>query len=57
MNNEIYFENGIHHEFTVDEIRLLKLLVSKHAGETAKQYDIDINAVVTLKTLFLDHLD
>lgn len=57
MNNEIYFENGIHHEFTADEIRLLKLLVSEHAGETAKQYDIDINAVVTLKTLFLDHLD
>ncbi len=57
MKNEMYFENGIHHEFTDDEFRLLKLLISNHAGETAKQYDVDVNAVVTLKTLFDENLD
>lgn len=57
MTNEMHFENGIHHEFTAEEMKLLRLLIKNHAGETAKKYDIDINAVVVLKTLFFENLD
>lgn len=55
--NKIYFENGINHDLTVDEITLLRLLVSEHAREVADEHGIDLEAVRTLKVLFFEHLD
>ena len=56
MNNVIFFENGIRHEFTDDEIKLLRFLLSEHGREIAEEHGIDINALVSLKILF-EHLD
>lgn len=55
--NKIFFENGISHEFTAEEITLLRLLLSEHGRETAEEHGIDITSFVTLKTLFVEHLD
>lgn len=57
MENKIFLENGITHEFTADEMKLLRLLVSEHAKETADKYNISVEAVKTLKVVFFDHLD
>lgn len=55
--NKIFFENGINHELTAEEIKLLRLLLSEHGRETVEEHGIDINSLVALKTLFVEHLD
>ncbi len=55
--NKIFFENGLNHELTTEEIKLLRLLLSEHGREIAEKHEIDLNALVSLKILFCEHLD
>lgn len=57
MKNVICFENGLSHEFADEELKLLKLLVSERAEETAEKYNVDLDVVMSLKALFCDYLD
>lgn len=62
MKNVMYFENGIKHEFTADEMKLLCIAVRGLDFSTIplcdeereKEYN---KAVENLKSLFLEHLD
>lgn len=57
MKNVICFENGLSHEFTDEELKLLKLFASERAEETAEKYNVDLDVVMSLKALFCDYLD
>ena len=57
MKNVICFENGLSHEFTDEELKLLKLFASERAEETAEKYNVDLDIVMSLKALFCDYLD
>ena len=53
MKNVMYFENGIEHEFTNDEMNLLKKAIhnlDEKEIENTKELE-------NLKSLFLEHLD
>lgn len=62
MNNEIWFENGIYHVFTDDEMRILKSAIRDFEAsdiicssvEREKEFQV---ATDNLKALFLHHLD
>lgn len=49
MKNVIYFENGIVHEFTADEMNELKKALMLSQGNSA--------ALQNLKSIFLEQLD
>ena len=70
MKNEMFFENGIRHEFTDDEIRMLKVCILKLANDKQGFYDSLAkicpqrydwgryeNAMKQLYSLFIDNLD
>lgn len=55
--NKIFFDNGMNHDLTDEELKLLRLLVAEHAREVADKYNIDLKAVSKLKVLFCEYLD
>lgn len=62
MKNTIYFENGIKHELTPDEITVLKIALSDFnecsLPPCSEKRDAEyMAALANLKALFLDHLD
>lgn len=70
MKNLMYFENGINHEFTADEIRMLKVCILKLANDKQGFYDALVkicpqrydwvryeNAMKQLYSLFIEQLD
>ena len=70
MKNEMFFENGIRHEFPDDEIRMLKVCILKLANDKQGFYDALAkicpqrydwgryeNAMKQLYSLFIEHLD
>jgi hypothetical protein len=52
-NNTMYFENGIKHEFTEYEIKVIKYSIQ----EFVPSNDNEKEALEHLKSLFLEHLD
>ena len=62
MKTTIYFENGIKHELTADELKVLKIALEDFnecslpicSLERDAEY---MSALSTLKGLFLGHLD
>ena len=68
--NKMFFENGIEHEFTDDEIRMLKVCIFKIANDKNEFYnalckicpqryewDRYEKAMKQLYSLFIEHLD
>lgn len=57
MKNIIYFENGIKHELLEDEIKLIYTLLINYGENAIEKYNINVNALTNLKSLFCEHLD
>ncbi|GGE57237.1 hypothetical protein GCM10011391_40150 [Pullulanibacillus camelliae] len=52
-NNTIFFENGIKHELTVEEINIIK----KSLADFKANDDSEKETLEQLKSLFIHHLD
>lgn len=57
MGNTIIFENGVKHDFTEEEMYVLRSLINNINEICFIASEEYVEALTNLKLLFLDHLD